>query len=432
MEEIMKIALIIVLIVIFFILFFIDKIMQSKEKYILIILAIICTNINVSMNYSQTFSYGESYVYISLTTFVILMIFICRLNTNSIRITLDKICLILILINIIACNNNINDIGKFVSICELYICILLIAYIYSSFKYYDYTKILKFFRYLIIFNGILGILQFITNKKLLFGRISENINYGEGITLVRRTVGIAGSNNSAGNLGAILFSIALFNYMRTKKKIDLFALILTLIFSILTFTRIGYVAIIVETFIYFVISNWSSINQILKKLRILFYSIILGFCGLILFGNKLYDILFIKRGDTSQWRQIQFSRVFNEIIPNNTFFRGIGPGQYIYYSTYMLQRLDIDIHSQYINILVEQGTFAFIVFIIFNIYVSKKALKKCENKSEKIFIISLLIGNLIVCNYNPNQYYLINNIIYYLLVYCFVYKKDSGVIKLNK
>lgn len=70
----------------------------------------------------------------------------------------------------------------------------------------------------------------LTKKTLLIGSFSESILYTEGIVDSNRAVGIAGSNNSAGNLGALLFIIALFNLY--KKRIYFLYLQRCLLFSL--------------------------------------------------------------------------------------------------------------------------------------------------------------------------------------------------------
>lgn len=90
---------------------------------------------------------------------------------------------------------------------SIYLCFLLC----KSIKNFYIESFFRSFNWLAILNGILGILQMLTKKTLLIGSFSESILYTEGIVDSNRAVGIAGSNNSAGNLGALLFIIALFN-----------------------------------------------------------------------------------------------------------------------------------------------------------------------------------------------------------------------------
>ena len=144
---------------------------------------------------------------------------------------------------------------------------------------------------------------------------------------------------------------------------------------------------------------------------------------LVIFGEQIKFVLFEQRGETANSRIDQILFIFNNIVRNSVFWFGIGGGQYRYYSYYYLGYLDLDIHSQYINFLVENGWIICILFLIFNIYLYKMAIKKCDNTLQKAFIISLFCGNFICMNFNPNQYYFVNNCVYYLLMYCFAYKR---------
>jgi hypothetical protein len=326
-------------------------------------------------------------------------------------------------------NGQINDIFKFCSIVVLYLSIFFIGLMYKSLNEYNLERVLNAFSYMAIFNGILGVLQYITNKKLLIGAFNDNIFYTQGGDSVKRAVGLAFSNNAGGNLGAILFCIVLFNYLRTKKKIHLFAVVINGIFLALTLTRLGYLAAIVEAAIFFLLTKWDSISQIMKKMGLVIGGIVCVLIVALIYGDKIYNTLFTQRGNTEISRAIQYQNVFENIISKDTFWNGIGVGQYKYYSYYNFGILDIDIHSQYISVLAEQGIFIFILFIILNLYILKKALTNAEHKLEKAFIISLFIGNLICCNFNPNEYYIINNLLYYLLMYCYVYNKRKTMVR---
>ena len=181
-----------------------------------------------------------------------------------------------------------------------------------------------------------------------------------------------------------------------------------------------------ECLIFFSITEWNSLKKIINKLSLIFIGSFSFIIIIWIWGYKIYDILFLKRGDTTSARTTQFIRLFESLIPNNTFWSGVGPGQYKYYMFYNIGYWDIDLHSQYLNILAEQGSLIFILFIIFNVYIFKASLSKCEDKLQKAFVTSLFIGNLICINYNPNQYYYLNNILYYLNIYCFMYKNNNN------
>ncbi|AGK95885.1 O-antigen ligase family protein [Clostridium pasteurianum] len=398
---------------------------NKKYRNVIILLLSICSAMSIKLNYNQSIMGKDQYLYISLTVLLIAMIAIFTINHYTKKISLDNFFMIIFLALIFVpyINNEINDTVRFWLVASVYISIFFIGIIYKNIKGYDYNNITNFFSYIAIYNGLLGIAQFITNKKLLYGQFNDNIYYYQGGEAVKRVVGIAGTNNAGGNLGCILFAIVFFNYVKRKNKINLIALILTSIFSILTLTRIGYLGIIVILCIHFIISKWNSKDKILRKvLTIIIVAIVVGLI-LAIFGSQIYHILFEQRGDTQDSRGIQFQFLFNNIIKHNSLWNGIGTGQYTFYALYSLGYNDLDIHSQYISILVENGIIMFILFIVLNVYLMIGALKKCDNRTEIAFVISLFFANLIVCNFNPNQYYIVNNLLYYLLMYCFVYKK---------
>ncbi|MGG7200406.1 O-antigen ligase family protein [Clostridium butyricum] len=288
---------------------------------------------------------------------------------------------------------------------------------------YDYIKITELFTYIAIANGILGVFQFVTNKKLLYGQFNNSLYFkNESGMIVKRVVGIVGSNNAAGNLGFILFTVVLFNYLRSKEKINLVALIITTVFSILTLTRIGYVSIILTIVLNILIIKWNNLNAILKKvllcgIGLLVIGIIFYFCG-----DLIIDILFKQRGNTQDARGIQFKFILDKIITKNNIMSGIGTGQYKDYAYNNFNYTDIDIHSQYLNFYAENGLMVFLAVIFFNVNLFILAFKNCDNNLEKVFITNLFLGNLICCNFNPNEYYQINNIFYYLLMYDFAYR----------
>ncbi|WP_270568134.1 O-antigen ligase family protein, partial [Clostridium beijerinckii] len=239
--------------------------------------------------------------------------------------------------------------------------IFLIGIIYKIIYGYNYKKIVDFFSYLAIYNGLLAVAQYITEKKLLIGQFNKDIYFiTETGEQVKRVVGIAITNNAAGNLGCILFAVVLSNYLRTKGKIHLIALMFTSIFSILTLTRIGYIGIGIVIFINFLISKWNSMGALLKRLMVIM--IVMTIVGIVvyLFGNEIFYVLFEQRGNTQDARVIQFKFIFNNIIKNNNFWSGIGTGQYEYYTYNFLGYRDIDIHSEYLNILAENGILNFI------------------------------------------------------------------------
>lgn len=430
----MTLKSIIILILMFSGILYLNKLFWKKEyNYynIIMILLFICLGLNIKVGETEALFDQGNIIYVPVVVFIIAIVAIVRIRFNSINFKLNEFILLVILMSILLSyiNGQINDILKFSSIVVLYLSILFIGIMYKNLNEYNSERVLNAFSYIGIFNGILGILQYITNKKLLIGAFNDNIFYTQGGESVKRAVGLAFSNNAGGNLGAILFCIVLFNYLRTKRKIHLFAVVINGIFLALTLTRLGYLAAIVEAAIFFLFSKWDSISKIMKKIWLVLGGICCVSIIALVYGEKIYNTLFVQRGNTEMSRTIQYQNVFENIIFKNTFWNGIGVGQYKYYSYYNFGISDIDIHSQYINVLAEQGIFIFILFIILNLYILKKALTNAEHRLEKAFVLSLFIGNLICCNFNPNEYYLINNLLYYLLMYCYVHNKRKITVR---
>ncbi|NRT70246.1 O-antigen ligase family protein [Clostridium beijerinckii] len=405
-------------------LIFVNKLYFRYQKYyynISFILIFICFNFYLRTNYLQYLLDGEEFLYIPIALILMIIIYISTIKIK--KITFDNVLIFFILTSFFLNFNSINNKIKFWSAFFGYFSIFIIGIIYKNIEEYDYKKIIDLFPYVAIYNGALGILQFITNKKLLIGMFNDDIYYQQGGEYVKRVVGIAGTNNAAGNLGAILFAVVCFCYIDRRNKKNFIAVIFTLIFSILTLTRIGYLAMGLELIIYFIFTKWDSFNKIAKKTSIIILGGIFFGIVLIIFGDQIRFILFEQRGSTANSRIEQFTFIFNNIIKYNIFWTGIGPGQYRDYAYYYFGYTDLDIHSQYINLLVENGWVICFIFLIFNIYICRIAIKKCDDALQRSFIIALFVGNLVCMNFNPNQYYIVNNWIYYLLMYCFVYKK---------
>ena len=86
-----------------------------------------------------------------------------------------------------------------------------------------------------------------------------------------------------------------------------------------------------------------------------------------------------------------------------------------------------------LNYLVENGLFVFVVAIVFNIGILVTILKNSYlEKNYKLLALSLFFGNLIVSNFNPNQIYTINIIIYYLVMFYLAYYKKIKISKFKE
>lgn len=408
-----------------------QKFFYYKPYYnIGLILLTLCVPISIMTSYEDNVSH--SYLYISSTVIIIAAIFIINISKSILEFSWEDIFFILLMADIVFMVfsvwilNHVN----FINLSITYISIYFIYLIYKSFNktYESYEqKIFNCFTYLAIFNGIFGIVQYITNKKLIYGRFNENIMYTEGLVKVKRAVGIAMTNNAGGNLSAILFTVVLYNYIVNRRKRDLAAVILTGVFSILTLTRIAYVAIFLSVIIYIFSYNWKSVRLTTKKLAAILSGVLVSAILLALSWHRIYEILFVNRGNTQGYRFIQYGNVTKYILPHVEAFKGIGLGQYRNYIYYYYKVSDIDLHTQYLNVLIEQGWLVFILFMIFNIYILIKALKASDSAVKKSFAVSLFVVNFICSNFNPNQYYYVNNILYYLLIFNFYMINNNSV-----
>jgi len=425
----MKIVILFFLYVILYIFF--RFILKQKDKNInlILVLLLFCLSFNLSISYNQ-YLQGEILHITFHSVFIALIVcLLFSFNKQSLKFGLETIYLIVAIMNfVIEYHFKIFDYVNFMKIVMTLISVLIIIMIYNSISNININKIFYSLNYVAIFNSILGIAQFITGKQLLLGSFNSPILYTEGAVDTNRAVGIAASNNSGGNFGALIFGIILYNcFSRNRSKLSWIALFLTLIFSALTLTRIGFVGIIFEILIFYL--AYSPMNRKEQKLKL-----ISGYIGLLIiiillafFRNSIYNKLFIERGDTSSSRLIQYERVYNYILNNKLLF-GIGDGQYrnYMYSTYHI--LDLQIHSQYLNILAEQGLILFLLYVLFNIFIFVRILlSKKINRNLKVLSIMIFTANFICSNVNPNQYYYLNNVLYYLIMFgIYFYSKQKN------
>jgi O-antigen ligase len=286
----------------------------------------------------------------------------------------------------------------------------------------SFSFIEKLIVYFSLINSIISLFQYILNKKLLLYDFNSNIEYYEGTEVVKRVVGLVGVNNGAGNLGAILFPILLYIFFKNKKVIYGLAIVLNLVFTILTLTRIAYLSILVSTLIIFLLFK-PSYKKILLRFILLIIITLVIIIGYQLFYNDMYNILFLYRGDTGSYRIFQF--YYAGLLLKDYFLFGIGSGNFndVVSSIYGIPNIGV-LHSQWLNILVEQGFLSFIGFLIFNILLLY-ILVKNGNIKAKWFPISLFISNFIVVNFNPNQYYELNIYFYYFVFFAYVFLYDG-------
>lgn len=392
------------------------KIPHEEEFTLLLIFISIISTIKINTGREFLEYNGESPLRISLSFITIFCLGILHISKIQKKKAIN-VCILIILINTLLWGMGISNSVKYYNFIELYADILLLYLIISNLKYISVNYVIKLVSIFAILNSILGIFQFITSKKLLIGAWSESIYFlQETGGQVKRIVGFAGTNNAAGNLGAILFCIALFNFSRQKKLRNFVWLVLSGIFSILTLTRIGYLAIFVQIGIFFVFNiKYNGISR-RNKYYLIVLSIIVPLVVGIFFAKDIYQILVVNRGFTSDYRIHQFQLVIENVISKN-FFIGVGPGQLNQYLLSNFSKHEMDLHSQYLNVLVEQGFIIFIIFVYFNVSIFTQCIKRHKDPLIRVFVTSLFITSLITFNYNPNQYYIINNLLYYIIMF---------------
>lgn len=370
--------------------------------------------------------------YINTATIMLFCFFLFISNKKIFTLTLEYVFFIPLFLNIstqlIFYEDLIGSGPMFNRLTLNYLTIYLCLLIVLSLKRIPLKEFLYNFNYLAIFNGILSILQMLTGKKLLIGSFSQSIIYTEGITDTYRAVGIAGSNNSAGNLSLLLFTIVLINVIKYRDKVSIISLFFTLIFAVLTQTRIALLAIGIVSVIVFILVPIQKKKKIYISLSVIGLFTTIAF----IFYNRIIETLFLSRGNTANQRFIQYERAFNKGIFEHPFL-GIGTGQWRSYLYRNYEIVDIPIHSQAYNFFVENGIFVFISFLLFNIFIIMKILNNKElDNNSKILGISLFVGNFLVSNFNPNQVYTINNAVYYLVIFSLVYFKENDSYKNSK
>jgi len=300
---------------------------------------------------------------------------------------------------------------------------LLITFLFLKRFQYKEKTIIFIISCFSILNSGLAFFQYSTGRLLInFKDPSQQITQ---LYVGRRVSGFVIGDNGGGNLGVILFPILLYNYSKNKNVLNLMLLLSDLLFTVFTFTRIAYLSIIVELIIYFISTlKIGSIKNTIKKITSLIFAIGIVIYFYLNYFNELINILFSQRGDTQNDRFAQFPIALNAFYSTPIF--GTGHGQYNDYVMCKFGIFDnLVIHSQLLNILVEEGIVFFILFIIINILLIYMLLKKYNKKIEVVFLIMLFVGNLICINFNPNQTYEINIYIYYFILFGFLFSKQE-------
>lgn len=299
---------------------------------------------------------------------------------------------------------------------------LLIFYILRRFNY-EKKIIINVISVFSLMNAALGFMQYVTGKLLInFKDPDQQLTQ---LNVGRRISGFIIGDNGGGNLGAILLPVLLYKYKKDKNIFNLLLILADILFTIFTFTRIAYLSVLAELIIFYILSfKISSIKNIIKKITALILILSTGIYVYLNYFSNIVDILFLQRGNTQNDRFTQFSIAVKAFISTPIF--GTGHGQYNSYVMYKFGMVDnLEIHSQLLNVLTEDGIITFTLFFIFNVCLMYMLLRKYNKKGELIFIISLFIGNLICINFNPNQTYELNIYIYYFILFGLLYAKDE-------
>jgi len=302
---------------------------------------------------------------------------------------------------------------------------LIILFFYNVRGIFEKEMVINLASFFSVVNSLLGIAQAATGKTFL---ANESLYlYRDNEDFLSRAVGFVGANNGAGNLGAILFPVLLYRFWKNKTVLNFAILALDLVYTFVTFTRTGYIAIIVEMIIFalFLIFKKSDEGLMLKKTFFAVFSFIIAYSVCALFSDdvlNLYNMLFESRSETQSLRFIQFHKAL--AIFSESPFLGVGVGQYVSYTLMNHFETDLEIHSQWINILVEQGIIAFISYAAYNLTLLVLLVKKCRG-GDVWFGISLFAGYAVATNFNPNQYYVINIYMFYFIVCGFIFSKDN-------
>lgn len=384
---------------------------NTYRKLILsLLLVFIIINVNIKINL-----WNDKFVYINILLLILLILNLIIKRDKKV-INIKSIILFLNITNIIYILQmifiRIYDINLFVYSFSTNLIILLIIIIFYKFQgRFNKDFIIKSIAIIAFINFILGLLQYKTGKMLIYGSLAGDIYYTEGISIVKRVVGFVGASNGAGNLGAILFPVVLYKFNNKRNLLNLIYIFAVLIFTIMTLTRIAYVAIIIEFLIFFIMNN----NKKDTGHKVLFICVFF-IASIIIYNiyfNNIYNILFTERGSTESVRIEQFLRVYKLFLQYP--FLGVGTGQYTYFILDIFSIKDTEIHSQILNTFVECGFLGGFAYLIFNIRLMIMAVKSIP-RVEVWFVLSLFIGNLIVSNFNPNQYYSIDIFIYYFIL----------------
>lgn|GEM_PF-1158536 len=402
------------------------------EKFLLFII-ILCSIFNLVLIKLSVGSYDIEIGLFSIILLVYLYIFFIMYKKKYKKKNKDKkILLMFICLSLINVYMLLEPIFLYIYSFESYSLYLLIyldvelmLIVFLTLRRFNYNIkiIINVVSVFSLMNVSLGFLQFMTDRVLInFKDPSQQLTQ---LYIGGRVSGFVMGDNGGGNLGVILFPVLLYKYKKHKNIFNFSLILADVLFVIFTFTRVAYFAICVELLIFIILSvKISSIKNLTKHIATYSFVACVGIYSYLNYFDKIINILFLKRGDTQDDRFIQFPIAIKAFF--STPILGTGHGQYNNYVLYKFGIVDkYVIHSQFLNMIVEEGIINFILFIIFNVCLIYMLIKKYNKKKELLFIIMIVVGNVICINFNSNQTYEINIIIYYLILFGFLFARDE-------
>lgn len=391
----------------------------TNSNYLIyfLLFCVVIMNININIFYLDTKNYYVNLVFI----YLIAMFIIKNLRMSKVSFTSSKMLLTIqvsIIIQVLllffqflsGTKASINEISMLLSI-------LILTFIFSKETKLKKEVFLKMFSFVILFNSFLGFAQWITKKPLLLNNDNASLVYTEGLQDVIRVIGIVGSSNGAGNLGAIFFPITMYMYLKNKNTTYFLIVLTNLVFLMLTLTRIGILAAIIASMVLVILFKAKTLIQFTLKYFFIFCTLLIIVFVWVNSGQEVVDILFNQRGNTAGSRFIQYNNILT--ILNGESFKevifGIGSGEYTSYLKNYYGTWDIVIHSILLNKLIEEGLISFLSYIIMISTLTIYAVAKIENGYKWIPVL-VTMCYIITSNFNPAQYYYVSNMMYYIFM----------------
>lgn len=201
---------------------------------------------------------------------------------------------------------------------------LIIFLILRGFKYRT-EIIVNLISVFSVMNALLGLAQYLTGRVLI--NFKDSTAQLTQLAVGGRISGFVIGDNGGGNLGAIVLPVLLYKYRQKKSILNFSLILIDILFTIFTFTRIAQLAIFVELLLYIIFSTKINTNESIVK-YISGFIVVIGagayFCTK--YFNSIISIFILQRGDTQSDRFIQFPKAIKAFL--STPILGTGHGQY--------------------------------------------------------------------------------------------------------